>query len=83
MTDYNLMSVILDQRSVEAAQFQNILTKNGCMIKMRLGLHEVDSTCSEEGLIVLLLKGNESEIETLARDLKSIRGVKVNHMKIQ
>ena len=82
MTKYNLMSVILDKRSDEAIGFQNILTKHGCIIKMRLGLHEVENICSEEGLIILLLEGNENEIKELEKDLTAMKGIKVNHMQV-
>ncbi len=82
MQKYNLMSVILDKRSDEAAKFQDILTKHGCAIKMRLGLHEIENVCAEDGLIILLLKADKKVVRSLEKDLKSMKGVKVNSMEV-
>ena len=51
---YKLMLIKIDHRSTEAVKVQSVLTKYGCNIKVRLGLHEVSNDfCSNDGLIVL------------------------------
>ena len=41
MNCYYIIGVRMDNRVGNAAKFQETLTKNGCKIKVRLGLHEV------------------------------------------
>lgn len=36
-----IMAVIIDQRNNTAPQVQEVLTKYGCLISTRLGLHQV------------------------------------------
>ena len=82
MACYNLMAVLVNHRSKTANEVQETLTKHGCIIKMRLGLHEADNACSEEGLIILQLGGEESERENLKKELNSIQGVKAKSLEI-
>jgi hypothetical protein len=77
------MAIILDPRTNNAPKVQEVLTKHGCIIKMRLGLHETSSQmCSERGLILLQLCGEDNEINALKEDLVSVQGVKLNSMTI-
>ena len=82
MSCYNIMAVLLNHRSKKAKDFQEVLTKHGCSIKMRLGLHEAGDVCSEEGLIILQLCGEDSSIKALENELNSIEGVKANTLTI-
>ena len=41
MSCYYLIGVRMNNRIENAVKFQEVLTKNGCKIKTRLGLHEV------------------------------------------
>lgn len=82
MACYNFMAVLIDHRSKTAKDVQETLTKHGCIIKMRLGLHEADEVCSEEGLILLQLTGTKDEREELTKDLNSIKGVKAKTLEI-
>jgi hypothetical protein len=41
MSYYYVIGVRMDNRVGNASKFQQVLTKNGCKIKARLGLHEV------------------------------------------
>lgn len=75
------MAIAIEPRNINAPRVQEILTKHGCIIKVRLGMHDLgDNTCSTRGLILLQLCGNEEEIKTLKKDLEKIEGVKVNTM---
>jgi len=77
------MAVVVNQRSQKANNVQDVLTKAGCIIKVRLGLHEASSdACSEEGLIVLQLIGSVEENQKLQNDLNAISGVKAEKLEI-
>jgi hypothetical protein len=79
----NIMGITINLRTAHAPAVQEILTKYGCLIKTRLGLHETDEkACSEQGIVLLQLIGNDEEIEKLKDELLIITGVKVNTMKV-
>ncbi len=82
MSCYNFMAVLINHRSKNAVQVQETLTKHGCIIRMRLGLHEAGNVCTEEGLVLLQLCGEKDEIHSLQEDLNSLDGVKANSMSI-
>ncbi|NFE59685.1 hypothetical protein [Clostridium botulinum] len=78
-----IMVVTIDPRSAHAPEVQTILTKHGCIIKTRVGLHEVSkNSCSEQGLIILHIHSSLEEIKVLENDLLKIDGVKVKHMTL-
>lgn len=78
-----IMGIVIDLRSKNAQKVQEVLTKHGCIIKTRLGLHEVSETeCTEHGLVILTLMNKEKEIEALKEELLSMEGVRVNIMSI-
>ena len=73
MSYYYVIGVRMDNRVGNAANFQQVLTKNGCKIKARLGLHEVsEELCATDGLIILQPYGEKDEIEQLVN--AEIRG---------
>jgi len=74
------MAVVIGHRSKNAPEVQKVLTKFGCMIKVRLGLHEAGNVCSEEGLVILQLAGDSSEIKNFQEELNAIEGVRANTM---
>ena len=56
-----ILLALIDHRHEEASRVQKIFTKYGCNIKTRLGIHDVsENFCSESGLIILELVGDES-----------------------
>ncbi|MGI6213756.1 MAG: hypothetical protein ACOYIQ_04330 [Christensenellales bacterium] len=74
---YYVIGIRVDNRLGNALKIQETLTQNGCMIKTRLGLHEVSETaCSNDGLILLQPCGSKEEIERLVTDLNGIDGVR-------
>lgn len=74
---YYVIGVRVDNRVGNAAKIQETLTKNGCKIKTRLGLHEVSETaCANDGLILLQPCGNKEEIEQLVADLNALEGIR-------
>jgi metal-responsive CopG/Arc/MetJ family transcriptional regulator len=82
MENYNIMAIVISHRSKNAPEVQKILTKFGCMIKVRLGLHEAGNVCSEEGLIILQLDGDSSQIKSFQEELNSMEGVRANTMVV-
>ena len=82
MNEYNIMAVLINHRSKKAPTVQEVFTKHGCSIKMRLGLHEAGDVCSEEGLVLLQLSGEKDDIKALEDELNGIEGVKAKTMSI-
>ncbi|HHY03801.1 MAG TPA: ribose-5-phosphate isomerase A [Thermoanaerobacterales bacterium] len=81
MACYNIMAVLVNHRSKNASDVQETLTKHGCNIKMRLGLHEAENVCSEEGLIILQLS-DEKEAKVLEKELNEIPGVNAKTIEL-
>lgn len=82
MASYNIMAVVVNYRSKKAGEVQNIFTKYGCLIKVRLGLHETGNVCSEDGLIILQLEGEKDQLVAFQNELNSVAGVKADIMEI-
>ena len=51
----SIMVIRAHNRRENIDDFQRVLTEFGCIIKMRLGLHEAGDVCSDQGLIILQL----------------------------
>lgn len=76
MSCYYVIGIRMDNRIGNALQFQEALTKNGCKIKARLGLHEVsDTACANDGLIILQPCGEKGDVERLVKDLNNLEGI--------
>ncbi len=76
MSCYYLIGIRMDNRVGNAQKFQETLTKNGCKIRARLGLHDVtEGSCANDGLIVLQPCGGKAEVERLTADLNALPGV--------
>ena len=77
-----IMAVKIDKRTKEAVKVQQVLTKHGCIINLRIGLHETMNVCADAGLVILNLCGKKSEIAALKVDLSKIAGVTVKTMTV-
>lgn len=76
MSCYYVIGIRMDNRTSNALKFQEVLTKNGCKIKARLGLHETsEDSCSNDGLIILQPCGEKEEVDALVKSLNSLEGV--------
>lgn len=76
MNYYYIIGLRLDNRIDNAARLQEVLTHNGCSIKVRLGLHDVTHDyCANDGLIVLQPCGEKDEVLRLTEELNKIEGV--------
>lgn len=75
-----IIGIRIADREKEAGDVQSILTKYGCIIKTRLGLHEAEKTCTSQGLILLELTGDTGEQSKLEEELQKVDGVSVKSM---
>ena len=71
----NIMIVKIGERRKKSPEVQEVLSKFGCSIKTRLGLHEAGDVCSEEGVLVLQLTGDKSEMMDLEHALNKLESV--------
>lgn len=71
----NIMIVKIGERRKKSPEVQEVLSKFGCSIKTRLGLHEAGDVCSEEGVLVLQLTGDKSEMMALEHALNQLESV--------
>ena len=80
----NVLLILVDQRKDAAVNVQKTLTAWGCLIKTRLGLHQgVQEDCSEHGLIICELVGDEAQIAELKRKIELIKGVSAELVKLE
>jgi len=83
MSCYYIIGIRIDNRINNAVKLQEILTKNGCKIKTRLGLHEVsDDACSNDGIIVLQPYGSKDDVEALVKELNSLEGITARYIDL-
>lgn len=78
-----IMGIRLDNRNDTSVEFQKTLTKFGCIIKTRLGMHDVsDHKCAPNGIIVLEVIDDE-EAKVFEKELCKIEGIEIQIMKFQ
>ena len=78
-----IMGIQLPERMKEATQFQSILSKFGCSITTRIGLHMATSNaCSPSGLILLefIDDTDEKEIQNFEDEVNSLSNVTIKKM---
>ncbi len=77
-----ILGIQIGDREHEALKVQELLTKHGCIIKTRLGLHESgEGLCSSKGLVLLeFLQNKEVEIEEMESELSKLESVIVRKM---
>ena len=76
-----ILGIHITDRVNKVSDVQAVLTKFGCTIKTRLGLHEVvDDFCSRDGIILLELTGYREEYFKLENELLKIDGLEVKKM---
>ena len=83
MSVIHIMAIRLAPRNKIAPTVQEILTNYGCIIKVRLGLHDASMTeCSSDGLILLQLIDKVEDIIRLKDELNSLEGVSAKTVEI-
>ncbi|MGL5415014.1 MAG: hypothetical protein ACRDAU_05090 [Clostridium sp.] len=79
----HIMAIRIAPRNLIAPKVQEVLTKYGCIIKVRLGLHEATGTeCANDGLILLQLVHEVEKIISLKDELNDIEGVSAKTVEI-
>ncbi len=72
----DIMVVKIGQRRDRSPKVQEVLSKYGCSIKVRLGLHETENVCSDEGILILQLTGDTDEMMKLEKALNELDEIK-------
>jgi len=76
-----ILGIHISDRVKNAGLIQPVLTKFGCTIRTRLGLHDVtEEYCSSTGIILLELTGDPKEYVKLENELLKIEGLDVKKM---
>ncbi len=78
-----LLIVKIEARSHQAPKVQETLTRHGCAIRIRLGLHEASTEfCAEDGLVILELLDDVQEIQNLQQDLEALDKVTTHYLEV-
>lgn len=81
MDKHIIVGVHITERVKHAGEIQKVFTGFGCQIRTRLGLHEADKgICSPNGLILLDMVDDETNVDELQKQLTAIDGVEVQTM---
>ncbi len=79
-----IVAILMDERKESAVNVQKILTGWGCMIKTRLGIHDgVMDNCTQTGLIILEMMGEEAKLDEFCRKLNLISGCEAKRVTLQ
>ncbi len=79
----SIMVILVGSRKEAAVNVQKILTGWGCLIKTRLGIHDgVLDNCSDSGLLILELVGEEEKKDELLRKLSLIKGINAKLVRL-
>lgn len=79
-----ILLILIADRKKSAVTVQKILTGWGCMIKTRLGIHDgVLDECSDSGLLILEIVGDEKKHKEMARKLNLVKGVSTKFVKLK
>lgn len=62
-----IVGIRVNHRVANAGKLQDLLTKYGCNIKLRVGLHETNENyCSDDGIIMLQVCGEKDKLEGMS-----------------
>lgn len=76
-----IIGIKINNRLDSAIAVQEILTKYGCIIKTRIGLHEeINGQCSPKGLILLEIINDDTAID-IAKELCDINEIEIQQMR--
>jgi hypothetical protein len=76
-----IVGIHVRDRIRKVPEFQKILSKHGCAIKTRLGLHEVSGDfCDPAGLILLEMAGDRKSVDAFVKEVSALDGVEVKKM---
>lgn len=82
-----IIGIKVNNRMRSAIEVQNLLTKHGCSIKTRIGLHEGNCqnnehslNCSHVGIILLEIV-DDFVAEEITKELCDIENIEIQHMR--
>lgn len=76
-----ILGILLRKRTITSPDFQAVISKHGCNIKTRIGIHNAsNNVCSPDGVILLDVIGEETDVASLENDLKAIDGAEIQKM---
>jgi len=76
-----ILGLKIENREELSTQVQHILTKYGCSIKTRIGLHDIDNEDDDSaGIILLECYGDQKQIALLESELLSIETIELQKM---
>ena len=80
----SLIAVRVENREDAAVEVQRILTKNGCDITVRLGLHDREdgNVCSPSGTMILQMSCGPDRAKNVVTELQGIKGVKAQFIDL-
>ena len=79
--NHRIIGIHITNRVRHVPAVQEVLTKFGCFIKTRIGLHDTgDNSCSPNGLIIIELLGDESKSHEFVSELTAVEGVDIQQM---
>lgn len=78
---HTIVGVHITDRVHRAEEVQKVFTRCGCLIKTRLGLHDVSrGRCAANGLVLLEVAGTPAGIAAMVKQIKKVEGVQVKTM---
>jgi hypothetical protein len=76
-----ILGIRISDRLHDVSKLQSVLTKFGCSIRTRLGLHEIaGDQVADGGIVILELTGNREDFMKLENELLKIDGLTVKSM---
>ena len=71
-----IVGIRVNHRVANAVGLQEYLTRYGCNIKLRVGLHETNEKfCADDGVIMLQLCGEKDALEAMVAGLNAMEGI--------
>jgi hypothetical protein len=81
MKEVRILGIMINNPAKGADKIQSILSKYGCSIRTRLGMHDMDDEyAGDTGLMLLELVGDIQECLRLENELLALEGVEVQKM---
>ena len=84
MSCSSLIAVRIENREDSAVEVQRVLTKNGCDITVRLGLHDHEdgNICSPCGTMILQMSCGRDQAQNVVKELEEIKGVRAQFIDL-
>ena len=78
-----IIGVRVNHRVANAVGLQEVLTKYGCNIKLRVGLHETsEKFCAHDGVIMLQVCGEKADLEGMVGALNAMEGIRARMLEL-